>query len=315
MKLNAILLLFIFILGIQKSTYAETWNEPWQKDILKNADFFVLANVISNEEDVGTTIEILKHFGNQSLSGEVLINGFSLLDIRSSSGHGVHLNFEKGQTLYFLLTKGEDGNYTLPTPSSGFAGVDEEKNVYATYRHSYHQALVPQEVYEKTYSEIWNYYKTSNYDQVFVMDFIHENLAQPPAGFEPEDLNTFFMQHVALEMAFLLDISIDLQQLKAFVEYENFHANISALQLLGNSKDEDVKEYLFNYIKNEKNENFQKVIAIWSLRKIGDQKYINKLKAIKNKLSEDQTGFGGNIMDPRVGTYFPSPKRAVENLK
>src|SRR5690554_6989529 len=92
MKLNAILLLFIFILGIQKSTYAETWNEPWQKDILKNADFFVLANVISNEEDVGTTIEILKHFGNQSLSREVLINGFSLLDIRSSSGHGVHLD-------------------------------------------------------------------------------------------------------------------------------------------------------------------------------------------------------------------------------
>jgi len=315
MRILKIILFLILTLTIQTKVTAETWDEPWQKEIIKNADYFVLAKVLSNIDSIGTEIKILKYFGNQKLEGKILINGFSLLNMTSSSGHGTHLDFEKDQIIYFLLTKRKDGNYAIPTPTSGFAVLDEDKNVYATYRHSYHQALVPQDIYEKTYTEIWNYYKTSKFNRENVLQLINENIDKEPAGFDENEISTFFLQHATLETAYLLDISIGLERLKKFVESDNFHSRVSGLQLLSNSDNEETKEYLFNFVNNEQNENFEKVIAIWSLNKIGGKKYKEKLIEISENQSDEETGFGGNIMDPRVGTHFPSPKEAIEQLK
>ena len=315
MRIIKIALFLILTFTIQTKVLAETWNEPWQKEIIKNADFFVLAKVLSNSDRIGAEIEIIKYFGNQKLTGKILINGFSLLKMTSSSGHGVHLDFEKDQIFYFLLTKKEDGNYAIPTPTSGFAILDEEKNVYATFRHSYHQALISQEIYEKTYNEIWNYYKTSDFNKENILPFINEFIDKEPAGFEDNEISTFFLQHAALETAYLLDISIALDRLKKFVMSDNFHSRVSALQLLSNSNNEETKEYLFAYVKDEQNKNFEKVIAIWSLSKIGGKEYKEKLLKIAENQSDEETGFGGNIMDPRVGTYFPSPKSAIKELK
>lgn len=315
MKLIKIALFLILILTVQTKVLAETWNEPWQKEIIKKADYFVLAKVLSNVESIGTEIEIIKYFGNQKLDGKILINGFSLLRLVSSSGHGVHLNFEKDQFFYFLLTKREDGNYAIPTPTSGFAFLDEDKNVYATYRHSYHQALVPQEIYERTYIEIWNYYKTAEFNKENVLPLINKYIDKEPAGFEENEISTFYIQHAVLESAYLLEIPIALNRLKKFVESDNFHSRVSALQLLSNSNAEETKEYLFAFVNDEQNENFEKVIAIWSLRKNGGKEYKEKLLEIAENQSDEQTGFGGNLMDPRVGTYFPSPKSAIKALK
>lgn len=315
MRILKIALFLILTFTIQTKVLAETWNEPWQKEIIKKADFFVLAKVLSNTDRIGAEIEIIKYFGNQKLTGKILINGFSLLQMASSSGHGVHLDFEKDQIFYFLLTKREDGNYAIPTPTSGFAILDEEKNVYATFRHSYHQAYISQEIYEKTYNEIWNYYKTSDFNKENVLPFINEFIDKEPAGFEENEISTFFLQHAALETAYLLDISIALDRLKKFVMSDNFHSRVSALQLLSNSNNGETKEYLFAYVKDEQNKNFEKVIAIWSLSKIGGKEYKEKLLKIAENQSDEETGFGGNIMDPRVGTYFPSPKSAIKELK
>lgn len=315
MKIFKLIILLILTSAINSKASAETWNEPWQKEIIKNADYFVLAKVLSNVESIGTEIEIIRYFGNQKLEGRILINGFSLLNMTSSSGHGVHLDFEKDQTLYFLLNKRKDGNYAIPTPTSGFAVLDSDKNVYATYRHSYHQALIPQDVYEKTYSEIWSYFKSGKFDKGKILPFINEYIDKSPAGFEEEEISTFFLQHAAMETAYLLDIQIELDRLKKYVESDNFHSRVSALQLLGISNTKLTKEYLFDFISIEQNENFEKVIAIWSLSRIGGEVYKNKLIEIIDKLSDEDTGFGGNIMDPRVGTHFPSPKGAVERLK
>jgi hypothetical protein len=233
----------------------------------------------------------------------------------SASGHGVHLDFEKDQIIYFLLTKRKDGNYAIPTPTSGFAVLDENKNVTATYRHSYHQALIPQDIYEKTYVEIWNYFKTSEFNKENILPFINEYIDKEPAGFEEKEISTFFLQHAALETAHLLGIPIALDRLKKFVESDNFHSRVSALQLLSNLNNEETKEYLLSFVKNEQNENFEKVIAIWTLNKIGGKEYEEKLLEIAENQSDEETGFGGNIMDPRVGTRFPSPREAIEKLK
>jgi len=314
MKLIKILVFLTLTLTTQTNLFAETWNEPWQKEIIQKADYFVLANVLSNIEGIGTKIEIIKSFGTQNISGEILINSFSLLKLSSASGHGVHLDFKKGQTIYFLLTKRDDGNYAIPTPTSGFAVMDADKNVYATYRHSYHQTLVSQELYEKTYTEIWNYYKTSKFDKKNVSQFINENIDKAPASFDEEEISTFFLQHAALETAYLLDFPIELNRLKKFVNCDNFHSRVSALQLLSTSKKNYTKDFLFEYIKDEKNENFEKVIAIWSLTKIGGKEYSEKLISITDLLSDEETGFDSNLMDPRIATHFPSPKSAVEAL-
>lgn len=315
MKISIILWIVLFAFGMQNNAKAETWNEPWQKEIIKNSEYFVLAKVMSNIDSIGTKIQVIQYFGDQKLMGEILINGFSFLELTSSSGHGLHLNFKKDQLFYFLLTKGKDGNFAIPTPTSGFALLDDDKNVYATYRHSYHQALIPQDIYEKTYTEIWNYYKKSTFDKDKIIGFINENMEKEPAGFEESEISTFFLQHAALETAYLLDLTFELDKLKKFIDFENSHSNISALQLLGNSDKQETKDFLFEYIKNKKNKNFQKVIAIWSLNKIGDEVYKKKLLKIKNSLSDEDTGFGGNIMDPRVGTHFPSPRSAVAEMK
>lgn len=192
MKIFKIVVLLVLTLSIHSKGLSETWDEPWQKEIIQNADYFVLAKVLSNVDSIGTEIEIIKYFGNQKLEGRILINGFSLLKMTSSSGHGVHLYFEKDQTLYFFLNKREDRNYAIPTPTSGFAVLDSNKIVYATYRHSYHQALIPQDVYEMTYKEIWDYYKTGEFNIDRILPFINEYIDKSPAGFEKEEISTFF---------------------------------------------------------------------------------------------------------------------------
>lgn len=314
MKTIKIIFLFIvFFFNIPKSS-AETWSEPWQKEIIQKADYFILGKVLSIDEEKGAEIEVIKTFG-EKLPNKIHIDGFSLLQLMSSSGHGVHLDFEKDQMLYLLLTKGDNGNYLIPTPTSGFAILDKNNNVMATYRISFHQALVPKDIYEKTYQEIWNYYKKGSYDKKIISSFVEEQLGKKPAGFEETEIETFFLQHVALETAYLLDMEITLAKLRPFISIENFHSRVSALQALSNTKEKIAKDYLFEYISDSKNSDFEKVIAIWALAKCGKEEYKQKLKNIASNLSDNEdVGFGLNIMDPRIATYFPTPKGAVESL-
>ncbi|MEZ0130311.1 hypothetical protein AB9T88_11320, partial [Flavobacterium sp. LBUM151] len=251
MKFIKTIVLFIFFISSTTPLFAETWNEPWQKEIIQKAGYFILGKVITSGDD-GAQIEIIKSFGDAKIESKtILINSFSLLHMTSSSGHGLHLSFESGQTVYLLLTKGKDGNYAIPTPTSGFAIVDENNNVTATYRHSYHQASIPQDVYEKTYSEIWSYYKTGKHNQKAILEFINENIDKNAAGFEDNEISLFFLQHAALETAYLLDISIDFKRLQKFLVSDNFHSRVSALQLLSNSKDDELaKLFLLEFIKN-----------------------------------------------------------------
>lgn len=310
MKKVKFLLLLVTILMVQLKVNAHSWNEPWQKEIIMRADYFILAEIVSETDSIGTKVKVIKHFGEQELKGEILItNHFKV------SAHGSHSRFKKGKKYYLFLNKDKDGGYITETPTSSFAELDNDNNVTATYRHSYHQALVSKDIYEKTYIEIWNYYKTSHYNKENVITFINETLKTKPAGFEPNEVATFFLQHVAMETAYLLDITIELDVLNKYLEFDNFHSKVSALQLLRHSNQKKAKQYLFDFIKKEGDNNFEKVIAIWSLAKNGGKKYKNKLREIQNELSEESLGFGGNIMDPRVSTFFPSPRGAVANLK
>ncbi|WP_207430115.1 hypothetical protein [Sabulibacter ruber] len=273
----------------------------------------MLVKALTEEDTPVAEVEILKSFGESNLSGKIDINGFYMLDLTSSSGHGLHLPFEKDNLYYLFLKKNEKGGYSLPTPTSGYAKV-EDGNVSATYRHSYHQALLPQEIYEQTFTEIWSFFKTGKYNESAVVNFINANLSKAPAGFGENEIATFFLQHAALETAYLLNRKVELSTLKKFVETDNFHSTVSALRLLGNNNSKEVATYLLQFISQKDKDNFTKVIAIKALWATGDTEHQQKLLSMKGKLSEKSEGFGGNIMDPRVGTHFPSPRQAVEEL-
>lgn len=309
-----ILVILTITLIFQSGLKAETWNEPWQKEIIKKAEYFVLANVIKTDS-LGVQIEVLENFGQNKTESKILINGFSLLELTSSSNHGVHFDFKVGEKLYFLLTKRKDGNYAIPTPTSGFALLNDENNVYATYRHSYHQALIPKDIYEMTYRSIWNYYHNLEYDKDAIFKFVNEQVVKNPAGFGDNEISIFFLQHAALETAYLLNIPIKFDRLLKFANSNNFHAKVSAVQLMSLLNDKQTKDFLFEFIQRKNDDNFEKVIAIRSLKKIGGKVYNDKLLRIIKDLSDKETGFGGNIMDPRVGTSFPSPRQAVKEIE
>jgi len=295
------------------STYATTWDEPWKKEIIEESDYFILGQVVEATDSM-LTVEIEKSFGKE-LAGQIQIDDFFMLHICSSSGgHGPEFHFEKEVKGYFFLKKGENGNYQIPTPSSGFDLIVDEK-VSATYRHSYHKASIDIETYEMTFTAIWNKLHDLDFDKAEVESFIESSLSKEVAGFEEYEIDLFFEQHASLETAYLLDIELDIEVLKKFSESDNFHSQISALRAFSNLDSDQAKEYLLAYIQNEKHENFPKVIAIWSLWGMGDKKLNQQLSAIKEELSDEQTGFGGNIMDPRICTHFPSPRNAIAELE
>lgn len=311
--MNKILLtLASFILTI--STYATTWDEPWQKEIILESDHLAFARVTSASDSL-VKIEIIKSFDDNPLSGIITLDGFFLLDLCSmSGGHGPEFSFEEGEEGYFFMKKGKNGNYQIPTPSSGFDRIKDGK-VYATYRHTYHQALVPIEDYELTYKEIWSKYHSDTFESARIIEYMEENLTKAPAGFEEDEIDLFFKQHVALETAYLLEIELDIETLKKFANSDNFHSQVSALRAFNLLKSEAATTCLLEYIQDEENDNFTKVIAIWSLWKIGDKDIHDQLSELKSELSEEDSGFGGNIMDPRVCTHFPSPKDAIVELE
>ncbi len=304
-------LLFLFLVI---ETKADTWNEPWQKEIIEKSDYFILGKVIKATNE-SVKLHVLHNFSQDRLDVDIIIDNFFLLNLTSTSGSGKKFELKNNETYYLFLKKNEKGNYSLPTPTSGYAHMDDEQYVSATYRHSYHQAVLPQEIYEFTYLNIWNFYKYNKYDKKQINEFVDFYLSKEPAGFEDEEIETFYHQHAAMETAYLLGLAPKFNLVEKFAVSENFHSRISALQLLGNYTSKEAKNLLFDSLSEELYTNFEKVIAIWSLKKIGDKKYIQSVVDIKDALPEDAMGFQGNIMDPRVGTIFPSPKEAAEKIQ
>ncbi|MXN90664.1 hypothetical protein GR160_05450 [Flavobacterium sp. Sd200] len=299
-------LVFVFVVT---SLSATTWDEPWQDEIIKKSQHFIYAKVISATDSL-VVVEVQKSFG-KSIKGKIIIDSFFLLNLCSSSGgHSPEFMFEKGQEGYFFLKQTEKGSYAIPTPTSGFDLLSDDK-VHATYRHTYHKAAVDKEIYELTYTAIWNYFHDIKIDKVPLMKLIDEYLAKPPAGFEEDEVNIFYKQHVVLETVFLLDIELNINVLKKFIECDNYHSQISAARALSILKTKEAKNYMIYYLKKKEGNIFAQTMIVWGLWEVDPKILLD----IKDELSKDETGFGGNIMDPRVCTYVPSPFEAIVALQ
>lgn len=172
---------------------ATRWDEPWQEEVVKNADAFVKAGCVANEKGKRRTLKVLKHLAGVKVPEEVTVDRFSLLRLTSYSVDELTLDFKKDSVGYFFLNKGA---------ARALAGIET-----------------------------------------------------PSA-----------------------------------------------------------RERLFRFLKGD-GVGFAKVMAVWGLKRQGARDYLSRLKALQEKAPEDPVGFGGNLMDPRIGTMFPtSVREAIKDL-
>ncbi|UEG52200.1 HEAT repeat domain-containing protein [Mucilaginibacter daejeonensis] len=311
----SLLCLLVFSVMCSKA-FATTWDEPWMDKVIKQANSFVLAKVDTAGTDKGQLkILVLKTVAGQAIQGRVILSGFYDLHLCSrSGGDGPEYHFKGIDSCYFLLKENGTGGYAIATPTTGYAWIKNGK-VAATYRHSYHQARVDIAPFELTMGAIFSHYHQKPYDTSAIESYVNKYLIMKPAGLQPKELNTFFNQHVALECVYHLQLKGHADQVLKFLsDKQNFHAQVSAVRALTNYNTQKSKEALMELLTAKEVNDFVKVIAIWTLRSYTPIELKPRLIKIATTASEEENGFGGNIMDPRVCTHFPTVKGALTEL-
>ncbi len=306
-------LLFILPFFLITTTlFSATWDEPWQEDIMKESDHFILARVLDPKPG-SVKVQVLKQFGDKKVEDIITLEGFHMLDLCTKNDSDMpSFFFTMIDSVYLFIKKKEIG-YCIPTPTAGYAIVSNG-TVLATFRHSFHLAQLSVAAYEKCMGAVWNSMKGLPYDQKIVTDFIDKSLKQKPAGFKEQEIDLFFNQHVALEMCYLMKITSNFSLVKNFVNTPNNHLMISAVRALANYNTPEAKKMLVDYIKDATKDNFTKVIAVKSLQRIAPTELKTELKKIWETASEAPIGFSANPSDPRICTQLPTVKDALQEL-
>lgn len=296
------------------NAFALTWDEPWHDKVVKNSDAFILGRIIRVDEKEGIYVRVLKSISGVNVPAELKITNFYLLNICSTSGSQYpEFPLNGIDSCYFFLKINND-SFSIATPTTGFAQVLDGK-VVATYRHSYHQTSVPVNVYEESQKAIFNFYHDKKFNDSWIRNFVIDELSKKPAGFEKDEIERFFLQHVALELVFHLQLKGYFDLLQPFIEHnENRHNQISAARALKHYTSSETNNVLFKVIKSSSDDDFLKVICLWSLSGINTAEMQAQLQQVLKTASSEANGFGGNIMDHRVCTRFPSVKVAIEEL-
>lgn len=308
-------ILFLLVVINTTNSYATTWDEPWADKVIKEASSFVLGKVVSNDSKKGIQIVVIKTVSGKELKDTILISNFYSLSICSSSGgHGAEFHTRIIDSCYFFINQNLKREFCIATPTTGFDYV-RDGQVMATFRHSYHQASVPVFVYEKVMIAVFNNYHNLSYDKNYINKFVSENLSKSPAGFGENEINTFFLQHVALECVYHLKLEINGNLLPPFLnDKNNFHSQVSAARAMSRIKTEANKIELLKAISDTTKRDFVRVMCVWSLSELEPKELKAQLQKLGKSASNESGGFGGNIMDPRVCTHIPTLKDALKEL-
>jgi hypothetical protein len=229
------------------------------------------------------------------------------------------LGFRNPGTHYYLFLQKAPagGTWRIATPTSGFAAVRNEK-VTATYRISFHQALVDAKTYETTQTCIFEKLHGKSECLANVYGFINQQLALAPAAVSstaPDQMDRFFNQHVALETAYIARYALQRDVLVKFLREPDFHTQISATRALGASALPDRTTMLMNFVMDDSRNLMARIVAVAMIRENGGSELKEQLAAYAPKAPVQEVWLFDNIMDPRVGTRFPgSLKEALEQL-
>lgn len=300
---------------LASQAHASTYDEPWQEEVLREADALVKLRIVRGSE-TEAQFERLEQLAGQAVPERGSIDRFAGMNVTSTSSmaSGFPLLLNDGDEGYFTLGKTDDAaRWSIATPTSGYALVGDGK-VTATFRHSYHQALVPEPLYREATLAIFQKLHGEPWDAEAQRASMEALLAQPPASIGTE-AERFFQQHVALESCYHFCTAADLPSLEPFLASEDHHVQISAVRALSAADSPEGRARLLAFVKDDSRAGFARVMAVWGLARLDAREHAEALLAYLPQAPTDETGFGGNIMDPRVGTSFPnSVQDAIEEL-
>ncbi len=298
------------------SAVASTYDEPWQEQVLQRADALVKLRITATEDGKLARFQRLEQLAGVNVPERGAIDRYDALAVTSYfPGADFPLQFSKGDEGYFLLRATDQADrWSIPSPTSGFAMADDS-GVVATFRHSYHQAMVPEQLYRDATLAIFQHLHGQAWDEQGMRATMRGLLDQAPMTSAGPQLEQFFQQHVALESCYHFCQSADLARLEPFLASDGFHVQVSAARAISAIDTPEARQRLFQFLQDDSRQGFARVMAVWGLRRLDAREYLAQLQEYLSKAPTEETGFGGNIMDPRVGTAFPDSVRdAVSEL-
>lgn len=306
--------LLILLIFLSCNTLAHTWDEPWHKSVVADATSLGLYEVLNNNGGE-LTLKLKKHIAGQETEKELQVSKFYLYGVTSTSTMADRhdFNYEKGQFIYALLNHSNNA-YAVATPTAGIDRILDDGGVVATFRHTLHQTHIASELYEMAQRCIFNALHDKSCEQNTIKNIV-EPLEQRVAVLSPEaskeDFSLFFKQHVALETAYLIKHPLPLKQLNLFLDSEFFHVQVSAVRALSVAARPTKQKELLEYALNEKKDGIARVMAIIMLDEIKAYDQASELENSLSLLSEQEVYIGANIMDPRIGTWYPMSVKAA----
>jgi hypothetical protein len=294
---------------------ATTWNEPWHKEVVSGATSLGLYEIVDSQPHT-VTLKQLKHIAGDDTGATVQLRSFYALRLTSlSSGDKPEFRLPQGRRAYFYLKRVDTG-WAIATPTSGYALLNANGKVAATYRFSAHQALIDPQLYETTQRCIFQKLHGVDHCDPTITTFIATELAKPASGIgadeTPEGQQEFFRQHAALETAGFIGTSLPDDLLERFLTKSDVHVQISALRALAGSSRSDKADRLMRFVEDNNATMPARVVAVLLLKEVGAHQMKARLQAYASQASEEETGLGMALMDPRIGTWFPSSlKQAV----
>lgn len=294
---------------------ATTWDEPWHTEVVSGATSLGLYEIVNSQPHT-VTLKQLKHIAGDDTGATVQLQSFYALRLTSlSSGDTPEFRLQQGGRAYFYLKRVDTG-WAIATPTSGYAPLDANGKVVATYRFSAHRAVIDTQLYEATQRCIFQKLHGVDHCDPTITTFIATELAKPAsgtgAGETPEGLQEFFRQHAALETAGFIGAPLPSDLLERFLTKPDVHVQISALRALAGSSRSDKADRLIRFVEDNNATMPARVVAVLLLKEIGAHQIKERLQAYASQASEEQTGLGIALMDPRIGTQFPSSlKQAV----
>ena len=205
--------------------------------------------------------------------------------------------------------------FRIATPTTGFAPL-MPRGVYATYRFSAHQAIVPAEIYEPSMAALFRklHGSATAEDEAWVRSLVDVELHKEPRDVGQGDDDTFFRQHVALECLRSFGTEQDLPLLDPFLRASGFHVQLSAVRALAGIPGEPSQSRLLEFLTGD-HPPVAKVLAVWGLRDQDARSLAPALEPLLATMSTEECGLGIKLMDPRIGTAFPeSAHEALEEL-
>jgi hypothetical protein len=151
-----------------------------------------------------------------------------------------------------------------------------------------------------------------------ISDFINTELAKPAVGLAEDSTGEtregFFRQHAALETAGFIRHALPDNTLERFLSKPDMHVQISALRALAAGPRTDKAERLMRFVEDESVSLTARILATLLLKEIGAREMKQRLTDFAARASEEEAELGISVMDPRIGTNFPSTLKLAAKL-